>query len=110
MHFRPKLNHDERKSCARAKLVGSENQLFINNHKVKKTNQARFLGIIIDENMNWEGHLENLEQKLNSAIITIKRIKKFIPQDHYKKLYHTLFVSHLTYGISSWERKGVGLK
>ena len=47
-------------------------------------------------------HIEQLEQKLNSSIITIKRIKKFIPKDHYKKLYHTLFVSHLTYGISAW--------
>ena len=47
-------------------------------------------------------HLEHLEQKLNSSIITIKRIKKFIPKEHYSKLYHTLFVSHLTYGISAW--------
>ena len=102
MHFRPRLNHEDRKKCARSRVVGSENQLFINNSKIRKTNKARFLGIIIDENLNWDMHLEQLEQKLNSSIITIKRIKKFIPKDHYKKLYHTLFVSHLTYGISAW--------
>ena len=44
----------------------------------------------------------HLEQKFNSCIITIKRIKKFIPKDRYKKLYHTLFESHLRYGITSW--------
>ena len=102
MHFRPRFSHDERKSCARTRVVGSEKQLFINNNKIRKTNKARFLGIIIDENLNWDMHLENLEQKLNSAIIIIKRIKKFIPKEHYNKLYHTLFVSHLTYGISAW--------
>ena len=102
MHFRPKLNHKERKTCARARIVGSEKQLFIHENKIKKTNKARFLGIIIDEDLNWDMHLEHLEQKLNSAIITIKRIKKFIPKEHYSKLYHTLFVSHLTYGISAW--------
>ena len=31
------------------------------------------------DNFSWDGHLEHLEQKLNSSIITIKRIKKFIP-------------------------------
>ena len=102
MHFRPNYNHDEQKHCARAKVVGSDNQLFIHKNKIKKTNMARFLGIIIDEDLNWNGHLEHLEQKLKSSIITIKRIKKFIPHEHYSKLYHTLFVSHLTYGISAW--------
>ena len=102
IHFRPRYNHNERKNCARARVVGSERQLFINKNKIKKTNMVRFLGIIIDENLNWDGHLEHLEQKLNSSIITIKRIKKFIPQEHYGKLYHSLFVSHLTYGISAW--------
>ena len=102
MHFRPKINHNERKNCARTRIVGSENQLFISHNKIKKTNKARFLGVIIDEDLSWDMHLDHLEQKLNSAIITIKRIKKFIPKEHYSKLYHSLFISHLTYGISAW--------
>ena len=102
MHFRPKYNHDKRKRCARAKIVGSDNKIFIFKNKIKKTNMARFLGIIIDENLSWDGHLEHLEQKLNSSIIIIKRIKKFIPHEHYSRLYHSLFTSHLTYGISAW--------
>ena len=102
MHFRPRLNHSERKSCARIRIVGSDHLLLLNGKKIKKADNARFLGIVIDENMNWDMHLQHLEQKLNSCIITIKRIKKFIPKDHYKKLYHTLFESHLSYGITSW--------
>ena len=102
MHFRPRLNNSERKSCARNRIVGSDPQLFINGLKIKKTDKARYLGIIIDENLNWNMHIEYLQQKLNSCIITIKRIKKFIPKEHYLKLYFTLFVSHLTYGITAW--------
>ena len=37
-----------------------------------------------------------------STIVLIKRIKKFIPSSHYFKIYHSLFISHLTYGISCW--------
>ena len=102
MYFRPRLNNNERKTCARIRVVGSDHLLLLNGQKIKKTDKARFLGIVIDENLNWDMHLEHIEQKLNSCIITIKRIKKFIPKDHYKKLYHTLFESHLTYGITAW--------
>ena len=31
-----------------------------------------------------------------------KRIKKCIPKEHYPKLYHSLFKSHLIYGITAW--------
>ena len=33
----------------------------------------------------------HLEQKLNSSIITIKRVKKFIPQEHFNKLYQQCY-------------------
>ena len=31
-----------------------------------------------------------------------KTHKKFIPSSHYLKIYHCLFLSHLTYGITCW--------
>ena len=102
MHFKPRYNHNKQRTCARTRIVGSDNQLYLNGSKIKQTNMARYLGIIIDENLDWDGHIEYLQQKLNGSIITIKRIKKFIPQEHYAKLYHSLFISHLTYGISAW--------
>ena len=49
--------------------------------------------------MGWTKHLES---KLLATIVLIKRIKKFIPQSHYTKIYQSLFISHLTYGISCW--------
>ena len=102
IHFKPRLNNSERKTCARNRIVGNELQLFINGQKIKKTDKVRYLGIVIDENLDWNEHIEYLQQKLNSCIITIKRIKKFIPKNQYLKLYFSLFLSHLTYGISAW--------
>ena len=107
MHFKPNLCTNARKTCARTRKFGIENSLCINSFKLKKTNKARFLGVIIDEDLNWEYHLKYLEEKLNSCIITIKRIRKFIPQEHHQKIYESLFVSHLTYGITAWGSAGV---
>ena len=102
IHFKPNVSYEKRMTCARPRAFGCDNTLSLNGSKMTKVDKVRFLGVIIDENLNWENHIEYLEDKLNSCIVTIKRIRKFIPQNHYKKLYHSLFESHLTYGISAW--------
>ena len=102
MHFRPNLNASERQTCARTREYKNENFLKLGSQKLKKVNKVKFLGVIIDENLNWEGHVEHLTQKLNSSIVMIKRIIKFIPNSEYMKIYDALFKSHLSYCISCW--------
>ena len=102
MHFRPSLNNEERLTCARARAYGSDSYLKIANKKLKKVDKVKFLGIIIDEQLNWEPHIQHLKEKLNAAIIMIKRIIKFIPKSEYSKIYEGLFKSHLSYCISCW--------
>ena len=102
MHFRPNLNASERLTCARARPYGSENVLKIGEHKLKKVDKVKFLGVIIDDKLNWESQIENLTTKLTLSIVMIKRITKFIPKSEYMKIYDALFKSHISYCISSW--------
>ena len=60
------------------------------------------IGVIIDDNLTWDAHIDYLETLLNSKLILIKRIRRYIPESEYSKIYEALFVSHLTYCISSW--------
>ena len=71
-------------------------------NQTKKVDKARFLGVIIDEKLTWDDHINYLESKLLSCIATIKRIRKFILKFHHKQLYHSIFLPHLIYGITSW--------
>ena len=64
--------------------------------------QVKFLAVIIDENISLEPQINYITEKLMSSIVVIKRIKKFIPTTEYIKLDNELFVSHLSYCISSW--------
>ena len=102
IYFRPHLNNDERMSCARSQGFDQYLTLSVNGHKIKQVDKIKFLGVIIDENLAWDDHIKHLENKLLSTIVLIKRVKKFIPKSHYLEIYHSLFVSHLTYGISCW--------
>ena len=102
MHFRSRPNREERLSCARSREYGSEMSLKLAGAKLKKVDKVKFLGVVIDDKLNWEAHVEHLKEKLNSSIVVIKRIKKFVPQSEYLKIYNELFKSHLSYCISSW--------
>ena len=62
----------------------------------------KFLGVTIDENLNWLPHIEYLKRKLILSQGALYRIKDSIPKRLHKTLYHSLFKSHLTYGISVW--------
>ena len=60
------------------------------------------MGVIIDDKLNWDHHIEHLENKMLSTIVLVKRVRKVVPESHYKSIYHSLFESHLCYCISCW--------
>ena len=76
--------------------------LKINNVVIKQVNEARFLGVTLDENLNWKSHIHKLSKKLSCSAGILNLIKDSIPEDLYKSLYFTLFENHLSYGITVW--------
>ena len=76
--------------------------LKINNVVIKQVNEARFLGVTFDENLNWKSHIQKLSKKLSCSAGILNLIKDSIPEDLYKSLYFTLFESYLSYGITVW--------
>ena len=102
MHFRPRCSNDERQTCARTRLINNEPTLKLLGKKIQKVDKVRFLWVIIDDELNWEAQISHLETKLKSSIVMIKRIKKFIPNSEYSKIYNALFESHITYCITCW--------
>ena len=103
MYFRPNLNKDERHTCARTRGFQEENNcLSVNGQKIKLVDKVKFLGVIMDDKLNWDHQIKHLEDKMLSNIVLIKRVRKFLPDKHLSTIYHSLFLSHLTYGISCW--------
>ena len=93
MHFKPK-NYKE--------TLGNGHDLKLCNKIIKQVKETKFLGVIIDEKLTWAPHIEYLTNKLKSCTGIINRIRDCIPPPMHKSIYHTLFESHLTYGITVW--------
>ena len=102
MHFRPRCSNDDRQTCSNTHLDNSEPCLKLLDKKLKKVDKVKFLGVIIDDKLNWKPHIEHLEKKLKSSILMIKRIHKYVPKSEYMNLYNALFMSHMAYCISCW--------
>ena len=94
MYFQPNMKNSQDDN--------SESSLYINCQKVKKVSNTKFLGVHIDDRLNWDCHIKECKRKLNYAIATLYRIKKCIPEGLHENLYYTLFESHLAYAISVW--------
>ena len=69
---------------------------------IKQVKETKFLGVIIDEKLTWIPHVDYLAKKLKSCVGIINRIRDSIPTSMHKSIYHTLFESHLSYGITVW--------
>ena len=68
---------------------------------IKKVSKTKLLGIIIDDKLTWNPQIQYFRRKLSSSIGILNRIKDSITIA-LQNLYHTLFKSHLRYGITSW--------
>ena len=99
MHFKPKIKGRE---CNSAPNSSPANPVRINDYELKEVSETKFLGVTIDNNLSWTPHLNTLSKKLRCCSGQLNRIKKYLPASLYKSLYHTLFESHLSYGITVW--------
>jgi len=69
--------------------------------------EAKYLGLILDQKLTWTPHIDSLCSKLSSSLYVIKRIKTISDINIAKIAYHSLFESHLRYGLEVWGNSSV---
>ena len=81
----------------------------INEHPVLQVSSAKSLGVHIDQNLNWECHVQSICKKIASALGTIKRIRHLIPFNVLINVYNSLVQPHFDYCNVVWGNCGIGL-
>ena len=76
--------------------------MLVNNQSISKVDHFSFLGIIVDDKLNWKHHLNAISIKLSRSNAVFSRLKNFLPRHILKLLYFSLFASYLNYGILCW--------
>ena len=77
-------------------------ELFIDNTLISRVHTATFLGVVLDENLKWNHHIQRVRGKISRTIGIFHKLSKFFPQNILRTLYYSLVYPHLTYGIEVW--------
>ena len=72
--------------------------------KINVSNKARYLGIEIEQHLDWNVHIKNFIPKLNRAIGILSKILHYVPKFLIKTIYYSLFNSHLIYACQVWSQ------
>ena len=80
-------------------------KLKLNGKKLYSSSYIKYLGIFLDENLNWKKHVSVLSSKLRRANGALAKLRHFVPHKTLTSVYHAIFNSHLNYGNQIWGQK-----
>ena len=74
----------------------------INNVNLKRVTDFNFLGIVLDENLNWNMHTKKIANKVSRTVGLLCRLKRMLPKHTLRLIYTSLVLPHLQYGVLNW--------
>lgn len=69
---------------------------------IKPVISASFLGVTLDQNLNWKHHVSTLSGRLSSACFALKTVAMVTKFDTSKTVYYGYIYPHLRYGVTFW--------
>lgn len=74
----------------------------LNNNVLRRSASTKFLGVVLDENLKFQCHIQSLIQKISFGIHIIIKTRSSFQQTILMSLYYAYIHSHLSYCLSSW--------
>ena len=90
MIFRPKGKNEE---CP---------TIHINGSSILEVGNAKFLGVIIDNKLNWLGHIKCISRKIAKGTGIIIKARKSFESEILLHLYNALILPHISYCVHIW--------
>ena len=76
--------------------------IVIDNSFISRVENIKFLGLTIDQRLNYNEHISQLCKKLSCTVGIIRKMSYYVPHNVLKMLYFSLYYPHLIYGIPIW--------
>ena len=79
-------------------------KLKLDGKRLSSSKLVKYLGVLLDEHLQWNDQLAHVKIKLNRAIGILCKIRHNANPTILKGVYHSLFGSNLFYGAQLWGR------
>ena len=73
----------------------------INNTLIERVTEFNFLGLTVNEYMNWNSYTQKIANKISRTLGVTNRLERYLPISAMKLVYDPL-ISRLQFGITNW--------
>ena len=84
------------------KKTPSYPDILIRNSQIQRSPCQKFLGVQLDERLNFCNHINSVRLKLSRVVGILWKLSYFVPSSVLNTIYHSLIYPHLTYAIEVW--------
>ena len=84
------------------KIINYDLKIKMHGKRLYPSKYVKYLGILIDPQLNWGHHTDLLAPKLSRAIGMLSKIRHFVSIDILRNIYFGIFSSILMYGAQIW--------
>ena len=77
-------------------------ELYMGDQKIERTDNYKYLGIMVDDKLNWKLQINTLCTKLSSVCGILSKVRHYLGRKSLMLIYNSLFDSRLRYGILGW--------
>jgi len=76
--------------------------VLLNGTILERVTYTKFLGILIDQNLDWKQHTSHIALKVSKSLGILNRIKALLSTELLKTLYYTMIHPYFVYCILIW--------
>ena len=73
-----------------------------NEFNVEQKERIKYLGVFLDDKLNWRAHLRSFKLKLSRSCFVLSKLRYYSDVIAFKIVYYSLFYPHIKYCISAW--------
>ena len=85
-------------------------KLLVHDHEIRRVRLVKYLGLMVDDCLTWEAHVEYITGKINRGIGILKRVRHIVWKDSLMLLYQTIIEPCFRYYDVVWGQCNKGLK
>lgn len=83
--------------------------ILINNKAINEEQYVKYLGILIDSQLTFKFHIDELNKKISRAIGVLYKLRPFVTPDILCSVYYAIIYPFLMYGILIWGNANITL-
>ena len=87
------------------KKIDYDLKIKIDGHRLRPSKVVKYLGVYIDEHLNWKHHTDFICNKLKRANGALSKLRHYVDKKTLSSLYFSLFHSHVSYAAKIWGQR-----